>query len=95
VFRSLAFRGRGGSLTWGYRTAADLTSWAVNLETTAAGGDGVWKLTATLGRVDKFQIRQRPLLFTAPRIGGRWCWPVLDLQVGESAILAKLGPPEQ
>jgi hypothetical protein len=95
VFQHLAIRGRDGSLVWGYRTAAVLNTWAITRESPGAGGDGIWRLSATIARVDSFQIRQRPLLFTAPRPGGRWCWPVADLQVGASAILARLGPPEQ
>ena len=92
-FRELAIRGREGSLVWGYRTAASLRSWSIKRERDTRKGP--WTLTATLERVDPFPIRQRPLLFTAPRLGGgRWCWPVLDLQVGARGLLARLGHPE-
>lgn len=92
----LTLRGRGATLVWGYRTAAELPTWAISRESAQVGGDGVWKLTATIARVDKFQIRQRPLLFTAPRPGGigLFCFPVTSIEVGATAVLATLGAPE-
>jgi hypothetical protein len=94
VFRKLAVRGQGGTLVWGYRTAAALRTWTITRDTDPKRGP--WRLSASLARVDRFQIRQRPLIFTAPRLGGgTWCWPVLDIQVGTEALLARLGPPEQ
>ena len=56
---------------------------------------GEWTLKATLGRVDPYALRQRPLLFTSPRTGGYWCWPIDQIQTDQLNLLARLGPPEQ
>lgn len=90
MFRKLAIRGAAGSLLWGYHAAADLHTWSI-----ARTPSGAWRLRARLGRVDRFQARQRGVLFAAPRPGGFWAWPVMDLEIGEAEILATLGPPEQ
>jgi hypothetical protein len=106
MFKSITLRGTTGSIVWAYRPAAALTAWSITcgervlvdgphgtrtLKKIAAG----YTLRATLGaHVDRFQLRQRPLLFTAPRTGGFWCWPVQTLTIGERTILASLGPPE-
>lgn len=86
---SITFRGVAGSLLWGYRTAATLTAWRIAMEKNA------WKLTATVDRCDAFQARQRPLLFTAPRDKGRWCWEVQEIHISDKQLTATLGPPLQ
>lgn len=95
MFRTLAIRGAAGSLNWGYRPVADLTSWSIarseppKLE---------WTLSARLRRVDKFQVKQRGVYFTAPRLGGgRWFWPIRSLSINPdaTALVAFLDPPEQ
>jgi len=107
TLRGTTLRGRTASIAWNYRPAATLTTWTIHraremvdapggrartLKPSATG----WVLTATLGpTVDRFFLRQRPLIFTAPRTGGYWCWPVRELTVGERTIRAALGPPEQ
>lgn len=73
----------------GYRDAVVLKTWAI------AKSEGHWTLTAAIARVDPYLSRQRPLLFTAPRPGGFWAWPLVDLQLGPSQLVAKLGPPER
>jgi hypothetical protein len=93
-FHHVQIRGAAGDLLWGYRSAAAVTSWTIR-----KGQDGRWILTATLARVEPFQVRQTPLLFTAPREGTRdgfWAWAVEELlQVGDGRLVARLGPPEQ
>lgn len=106
MFKSITLRGTTGSIVWAYRPAAALTTWTITcgervvvdgprgtlrLKQVAKG----YTLRATLGApVDRYQLRQRPLLFTAPRKGGYMCWPVESLTIGEKTILASLGPPE-
>ena len=89
----LRIRGTAGSLLWGYRTAATLSTWRIYRRE-----DGQWRLSATLARVDSFQCRQSPLLFTAPRVGahdGMWCWGIESLEIDGVKLRARLGPPEQ
>ena len=92
MFDSLTIHGGAGSLLWGYQVAVELTAWRI-VRIKAEGGQ--WMLTATIGRVDKFQARQTPLLFTAPRAGGYWAWPIAALDLGETSLRAHLGPPER
>jgi hypothetical protein len=92
VFDSLTIHGGAGALLWGSRVAVELTAWRI-VRIKAEGG--LWMLTATIGRVDKFQARQAPLLFTAPRAGGYWAWPIEALDIGETSLRAHLGPPER
>lgn len=90
-------RGRAGSILWGYHTAATIGAWRIRRKPQKKGEAPQWTLSADVGRLDKFQTRQQPLVFTAPRQRGWWCWPVIgDLQhVGPNQIRAILGPPEQ
>lgn len=94
MFDHLRIRGTAASILWGYRQAATLRSWSI--EKTR---EGQWVLTGTLARVDAFQCRQKPLLFTAPREGahdGMWAWGIDRIvDVGPNQIRATLGPPEQ
>jgi hypothetical protein len=91
MFKNIALTGVSGSLLWGYHTAATLTSWRVSRPEHAKE----WTLTGTVTKFDPFQARQRPLLFTAPREKGRWCWEVKDLRVNERQLTATLGQPLQ
>jgi hypothetical protein len=86
----VALRGQEGTIAWGYHTAAVFRSWVVRR--TPQGG---WTLSAQLQRADAFQLRQRDLKFTAPRVGGFFCWPVIAVvAVNASTFAAHLGPPE-
>ena len=83
-----------GSLLWGAGAAAVLPRWAL-----ARDDQGVWTLSAAVERVDRFRLRQVPLLFVAPdavKPVGHWCFPVLPqtVQVDGATLTAKLGPPE-
>lgn len=91
MFKSIVLHGETASLLWGYRTAASLTSWRVS----RGENQTEWKLTAKVTTADPFQARQRPLLFTAPRDKGRWCWEVKEIHLGEREIVATLGQPLQ
>jgi hypothetical protein len=92
VFDSLTIHGGAGAVLWGSRVAIELTSWRI-VRIKAEGGQ--WLLSATIARIDKFHARQAPLLFTAPRAGGFWAWPIAALDFGETSLRAHLGPPER
>jgi len=91
VFDNFTVTGGAGSILWGYRVAVELRSWRI----ARSQANPVWTLTATIAHVDKFQARQTPLLFTAPRAGGYWAWPVQHISIGETNLWATLGSPEQ
>jgi len=99
VFRELAIRGQDGALLWGRNArtpAASVRTWAIRRERNRKLGP--WVLTASAHSINRFLCGQRPLFFTAPRLGGgRWCWPVLDVQPDTAALTltARLGQPEQ
>jgi hypothetical protein len=92
VFDALTIRGGEGAILWGHRPAVVLASWRIT-RIKAEGGD--WLLSATIARIDKFQSRQAPLLFTAPRPQGFWAWPIDAIEIGETSLRAHLGPPER
>ena len=92
MFKSLTVRGATGSIVWGYRPAAILRTWAI-----ARSEPGTpWQLTARVQSSDVVALRQLPLIFTAPRRGGLWCWPVVPktLTIEALVLRATLGPPE-
>lgn len=90
MFTTLTLRGTTASIVWGYRTAVELRSWDAK-----KNQDGTWTLRGRLARVDSFQSKQKPLLFTAPRGDrGFWTWPVQTLTLGPQSLVATLGPPE-
>jgi len=99
MLQNLRLRGTTGTITYGYRDAAVLRDWTIVRHEPDAHHAGSWRLRATFARVDKFALRQRPLLFSAKREGlkGLWCWPLdsASIQVGESTLIATLGPPER
>jgi hypothetical protein len=90
LFRRVTFRYPiEARISWGYYTAATLRSFSLSKSET-----GAWSLTAGIDRCDPFKLRQTPLLFTAPRPGGFFCFPVRSLTLGRESLTAKLGPPE-
>ena len=95
-FRTLAIRGVGGAILWGgLRTAVDVGTWNI---ARSEPPEAKWTLSARVRRVDRFQARQRPLVFTAPRFGGgRWFWPIRELNVNldGTSLVAVLDHPEQ
>lgn len=96
MFQSLTMRGTEGSISWGYKVGVALVGWSVRKVKSEDGPGFQWSLTGRVdGPVDDFVLRQRPLLFTAPRRGGRWCWPVRDLHLlSATSVTAQLDPPE-
>ena len=98
-------------MLWGYRQVAVLGSWAVSralpkdqkrshpgekLKADKRKAPG-WLLHARVQRSDAFQLRQKPLFFTAQRKGGFWYFPILEPPtVSQDGLLrAFLGQPEQ
>ena len=92
MFDTLTIHGGAGSVLWGYRVAVELKSWRI---TRVKDEGGAWILRGTIARIDKFQARQAPLLFTAPRPNGFWAWPIDAIDIGETSLRAHLGPPER
>ena len=92
MFNSLTIHGGVGSVLFGHLVAADLTDWRI---TRIKAEGGVWMLSATIARIDRFQARRAPLLFTAPRAGGFMAWPIEAIDLGETSLRARLGPPER
>jgi len=91
--QNLKIVGNRGALLWGYHEAAVLGSWAI-LKGSKPGAPQ-WVLSARLAWAEPFQLRQRPLLFTAPRHGGgMWAWGVEAVELGPDHVTARLGPPE-
>jgi hypothetical protein len=101
LFKNVKIGGPSATITWGYATPAVLRQWTVRKIVDDRTKTATWTLEAWIGHhVDRFALgrgvrdRQLPLLFTAPRKGGRWCWPIQTLQVGDVRVTATLGPPE-
>ena len=92
MFDSLTIHGGAGALLYKSRVAIELTSWRI-VRRKADGGQ--WILSATITRIDTFYARQTPLLFTAPKAGGFWAWPIAALDLGDTSLRAHLGPPER
>jgi len=93
VFDSLTVTGLAGAVMYGSREAVVIKSWRI---TRIKADGGHWMLSARIERVvSAFYARQAPLLFTAPRAGGFWLWPVDAIEIGETSLRAELGPPER
>ena|SRR6185436_20508910 len=95
LFRRLRIRGDAGAVLWHAREAAILGAWSIAKQERPRERP-VWLLAARVRRADAFQCRQTPLLFTATREKGMWCWGIesLDL-VNGTDLYAVLGQPEQ
>jgi hypothetical protein len=109
VIEQLRLRGGAGSVLWGYRTVAVLGGWAVvralpkdqkrsrpDEKLKPDKRSPGWVLRARVERVESFQIRQKPLYFTAKRHGGFWMFPILEPPTVQDGMLrAVLGQPER
>lgn len=93
MFRELSISGQAGAVLWGYRTAAVVGRWS--LVRGSVNGSRVWTLTAAVTRASPFDLRQTPLLFSAPHDKGFWVWPLLGPPtVADRQLTARVGPPE-
>ena len=52
-----------------------------------------WMLVARIVASDAFKLRQRPLCFVAPHARGRWLWPIVEHEIVNGQLRARLGPP--
>lgn len=97
MFKTITLRGDSGAIVHGYLTAANLTGWTVSHHQPDRRHDARWVLRASFRFVDRGLITKRPLLFSAKRQGlaGFWCFPLIDVQVGNGQMQAHLGPPER
>lgn len=98
LFRKLALRGQAGSILWGHRTAARVATWSILRKDHDGRPPYTWHLRARVAPPftagDAFQCRQRPLLFTAQRDRGFWCWGIESIEIVGLDLRATLGPPE-
>jgi hypothetical protein len=84
----LAIRGIAGRVEWAYFTAAVIEGYAVARER-----PGVWHLTAHARSADVFKMKQKPLVFVAPFVGGEWRWPVQSIRIDRGELVGVLGDP--
>ena len=94
VSHRVTVRGEAGAVLFRSRPAAELGAWTITKQDEPNKAP-VWLLAARVTRADAFQCRQRPLLFTAFRDKGLWCWGVESLDLVGDALYAVLGQPEQ
>lgn len=97
MFTRVVVRGSSGAILWGYRAAADVRGWTISHHRPDAQHAGDWILEARLARTERFMLRQTPLLFSAPRPGGFWAFPLIpdSLQTDHVRLIAKLGAIEK
>lgn len=89
MFRELDAHGGEAVVTWSYHTAAVCRTWTIHKTE-----QGRWSLEATVLRADPLYLRFRPLIFSVPRNGGRWCWPMRAVSLMGTTLTAALGPME-
>lgn len=91
-----AFRGVNGSIVWGYHTAVALRTWSVRKTTDQKTNRPQWILRGSVERIDTFQARQKPLLFSVKRPKGAYLsWGIERVQIANTReVMAVLGPPE-
>jgi hypothetical protein len=81
-----------GQIKWSYYVAA-----AINGYTVTRTPENTWRLRGTVVLSDAFKLAKQPLMFVAPhRLGGvdgEWRWPILEMEMADGSLTAKLGPP--
>lgn len=85
--RNITVTSAEGRIAWGYRAAATLKTCTLTRES------GHWSLSASVVSHDDYRLAQRPLSFVVPQRPS-WRWPVLELQIGDGTLTARLGPKE-
>jgi hypothetical protein len=86
----VTLRGLEAQVVWFYHTAAVCKSWRVN-----RGPQGYWTFSAQAQRADRFQLRQRELIFRVTLKGQYQTWPVLAVTLHEPTMTLSgtLGQP--
>lgn len=80
----LAWRGRDGSIRWGYHLAASMPEW------TMTQGPRL-ELVGTVTQTNPVYLSQSSLTFVVNRPDGRvWTWPIQTLEVRGSSVSAEL-----
>ena len=87
--RCVTVTGVQGSVRWGYHRAVELGAYTVTRDE-----QGAWSLSGHVVSADTVRASQSPLVFVAPHQDGSWRWPILDLQLADGALTARLGPKE-
>jgi hypothetical protein len=86
---AVTLRGQEATVVHVYQTAAVCKTWTVY-----RSEQGAWTLRAEVTRADPFRLRQGPLLFRAPRVGGYFQWPIVAATLEHPrSLTASLGPP--
>lgn len=75
-----------GRIDWSYFTAAALNGYRV---TRTSKGETF--LSGTCVMSNAFNLSRRPLTFVAPTKSGEWRWPILELQMQNGRVVARLG----
>lgn len=76
--------GERGSLRWGYRPVASVLAWSLHART----------LSGRVTDVDTYGISQRPLVFVATTERKVWRFSVLELQIADGHLTARLSSQE-
>ena len=78
-----------GQIKWSYYIAAAIHGYTVTRE-----GPRAFLVRGTVVMSDPFKLSQRPLVFVAPHAKGEWRWPILDFELRDGVVTARLGAPE-
>jgi hypothetical protein len=83
---AITITGVAAQIRYGYYCAATLRTWTLD----AAG----LTVAATIVDSNAIWLSQRPLAFVFTDKYGAWTWPVIELQITDGALIARLGPRE-
>lgn len=83
-----------GRIDWHYYTAAGIHGYTVTPPPRRAKVQE-WKLVAVVPLHDAFKMSQRPLVFVAQHAKGEWRFPVIEYNLRDHRIVARLSPPER
>lgn len=80
-------RGVVGRIKWSYYVAAAINGYVV----TRVKETNVWSLRAQIVMHDRYKLAQKPLFFEAMHERGCWRWPIVDMDIAEGVMTARLG----
>jgi len=84
-----SIRGVTATLRWAYYDAARLEGYTITRE------NGDWRASGRVVWMNAYNLKQQPLYFLAPHQHGVWEWPVLECDIVEGRLRAKLGAPDE
>jgi hypothetical protein len=79
-----------GQIKWSYYTAAAINGYRI---TRCPGGN--WTLRGRVVAAVAFKLSQRPLMFVAPHTQGEWRWPIVECELQDGVVTARLGALEE